>query len=67
VTVRHWCCCQDDGQVALCGTDLSEVPWVVANEDVVVTAQVTSCVVCLEMQAEAPVNQCPRYGRRCEG
>jgi hypothetical protein len=53
--------------VALCGTDLSEVPWVVANEDVVVTAQVTSCVVCLEMQAEAPVNQCPRYGRRCEG
>ena len=65
--MRHWCCCQDEGRLALCGTDLSDVPWAQAEEDVLVTAEITCCTMCIEMQAEAVTNVCPRYGTRCLG
>ncbi len=65
-TLRHWFCCQDDGDVGLCGVDLSGVAQAPADESVKVMAEVVPCIVCIEMQAETPVGLCARYGRRCD-
>lgn len=52
--IAHLVCCDDDlGHVALCGTDVRDLPWGGGPEE-------TDCVVCVDL---SNVGVCPRYGR----
>lgn len=53
--ILHIACPCDDGEIALCGTDVSSAEWEDADSD-----EEADCIVCYELAEQG----CPRCGEK---